>query len=214
MFQYLWKASQGERIIFCNLSLFLSNSLSAFALGGQCLNKEVSYKEQSSLAYGADWCRKEIQSATNLHGQMAEESQETLEQKDASTSRTFTDIIATCSFYDHALNLWQVALYPWLTVALNMSINYFNPRNGQSQKATKFLNVILKNVKKEIEPCESPVKEVLFAWSHQRFFFNRPKSWNMVRTTTRLIHSASESVNILSFIKQSNSKDYTRSPKI
>lgn len=176
MFQYLWKASQGERIIFCNLSLFLSNSLSAFALGGQCLNKEVSYKEQSSLAYGADWCRKEIQSATNLHGQMAEESQETLEQKDASTSRTFTDIIATCSFYDHALNLWQVALYPWLTVALNMSINYFNPRNGQSQKATKFLNVILKNVKKEIEPCESPAKEVLFAWSHQRFFFNRPKS--------------------------------------
>ena len=63
--------------------------------------------------------------------------------------------------------------------------NYFTPRSGQSQKATKFLNFILKIVKKEIARCEGPAKEVLFAWSHQRFFFNRLKSQNMVTTTTR-----------------------------
>ena len=68
----------------------------------------MSYKEQASLAYGADWCRKNIQSSTELHGQTVQQSEGNHELRNADTEGTFSDLIATCSFYDHALNLWQV----------------------------------------------------------------------------------------------------------
>lgn len=41
----------------------------------------VSYREQSSLAYGCDWSRQPCTSATDK-------------------------LIATCSFYDHSLHVW------------------------------------------------------------------------------------------------------------
>lgn len=76
--------------------------------GDQCLNKAVSYKEQASLAYGADWCRKKIQPTTESHQQA--QSEENHELRDTQSDNAFTDLVATCSFYDHALNLWQVKL--------------------------------------------------------------------------------------------------------
>jgi len=79
-----------------------------FVNGDQCLNKAVSYKEQASLAYGADWCRKKIQPTTESHQQT--QSEENHELRDTQSDNAFTDLVATCSFYDHALNLWKVKL--------------------------------------------------------------------------------------------------------
>ena len=68
----------------------------------------MSYKEQASLAYGADWCRKDIRSSTQFHVQAIQQPEENHELTNAHTEGTSADLIATCSFYDHALNLWQV----------------------------------------------------------------------------------------------------------
>ena len=70
----------------------------------------MSYTEQASLAYGADWCRKHTQSFTELHGETVQQSEGNHELTDAQTGSSLTDFVATCSFYDHALNLWQVKL--------------------------------------------------------------------------------------------------------
>ena len=78
--------------------------------GEQCLKKSVSYKEQASLAYGADWCRNKSLASTELHGQQTQQSEENDELEDSQTYAFNTDLVATCSFYDHALNLWQVKL--------------------------------------------------------------------------------------------------------
>lgn len=79
--------------------------------GDQCLEKVVSYNEQASLAYGADWCREDIQSLKELHKQTISQSEGNQELKDFELDKdneNYTDLIATCSFYDHALNLWAV----------------------------------------------------------------------------------------------------------
>lgn len=78
--------------------------------GHQSLEKVVSYKEQASLAYGADWYRKHIQ-LSRFSAQDCEQMDRNDEHKGTdllheSISDTQTDIVATCSFYDHALNLW------------------------------------------------------------------------------------------------------------
>ncbi|XP_078347237.1 diphthine methyltransferase-like isoform X2 [Oculina patagonica] len=82
--------------------------------GGQCLEKVVSYNEKASLAYGADWCRKNMQPSKELHREMLPGSEGNDELKDTDVNKnsddTHTDLIATCSFYDHALNLWNVKL--------------------------------------------------------------------------------------------------------
>lgn len=80
--------------------------------GHQSLEKVVSYKEQASLAYGADWYRKHIQ-LSRFSAQDCEQMDRNDEHKGTdllheSISDTQTDIVATCSFYDHALNLWTV----------------------------------------------------------------------------------------------------------
>lgn len=79
-------------------------------LGDQCLKKSVSYNEQASLAYGADWCRKKSLASAELHGQPTQQSKGNDELEDSQTYDFNTDLVATCSFYDHALNLWQVKL--------------------------------------------------------------------------------------------------------
>ena len=70
----------------------------------------ASYKEQASLAYGADWCRKDIQCLKELHRQTISKGNQQLRDSDLEKDEdeTYTDLIATCSFYDHALNLWAV----------------------------------------------------------------------------------------------------------
>lgn len=66
------------------------------------------------MAYGADWCRKDIQSSKELHRQTFSQLEENDELKDTDVNKnsedTHTDLIATCSFYDHALNLWKARL--------------------------------------------------------------------------------------------------------
>lgn len=74
------------------------------------MEKVVSYKEQASLAYGTDWYRKHIQ-LSRFSAQDCEQMDRNDEHKGTdllheSISDTQTDIVATCSFYDHALNLW------------------------------------------------------------------------------------------------------------
>lgn len=73
------------------------------------MKKSVSYKKQASLAYGADWCRNKTLALTELHKQTVQQSEENSEFKDSQTFECNTDLVATCSFYDHALNLWQVS---------------------------------------------------------------------------------------------------------
>lgn len=73
------------------------------------MKKSVSYKKQESLAYGADWCRNKTLALTELHRQTVQQSEENSEFKDCQTFECNTDLVATCSFYDHALNLWQVS---------------------------------------------------------------------------------------------------------
>ena len=70
----------------------------------------ASYKEQASLAYGADWCRKDIHCLKELHRQTISKGNQQLKDSDLEKDEdeTYTDLIATCSFYDHALNLWAV----------------------------------------------------------------------------------------------------------
>ncbi|XP_015759849.1 PREDICTED: diphthine methyltransferase-like isoform X1 [Acropora digitifera] len=64
--------------------------------GDQCLKTSVSYTEHGSLAYGADWC------LTSLR------LEEYNDFKDVQSNNCYTDLVATCSFYDHSLNLWHV----------------------------------------------------------------------------------------------------------
>lgn len=83
--------------------------------GDPCLEKIVSYNEKASLAYGVDWCRKDIHLSKELGGQTFTQSEGNDELKDhtevnKNSDDTYTDLIATCSFYDHALNLWKVKL--------------------------------------------------------------------------------------------------------
>jgi len=72
----------------------------------------VSYKEQASLAYGTDWCREDVQCLKESHRQAISQSEGHEELKDFDLDKnkdeTYTDLVATCSFYDHALNLWAV----------------------------------------------------------------------------------------------------------
>ena len=89
------------------------NDIALFSTSGeQCLEKVASYNEQASLAYGADWCRKDIQCLKELHRQTILQSKGNQQLKDSNLEKdegeTYTDLIATCSFYDHALNLWAV----------------------------------------------------------------------------------------------------------
>ena len=70
----------------------------------------MSYNEQASLAYGADWCRKKTLTSTELHEQSTQQSEQHNELEDSQTYDSNTDLVATCSFYDHALNLWQAKL--------------------------------------------------------------------------------------------------------
>ena len=64
------------------------------------------------MAYGADWCRKDIHLSKELRGQTFTQSDELKDHTEVNKNSddTYTDIIATCSFYDHALNLWKVKL--------------------------------------------------------------------------------------------------------
>ena len=90
----------------------------------------TSYKEHTSIAYGADWCRRQARCPAkkeNVLDQMkmrnkeqgvdcAEEqgvdcAEEQLQpQRTASDSEKSKYVIATCSFYDHLLHLWEVFL--------------------------------------------------------------------------------------------------------
>ena len=97
-----------------NLRFITANDIALFLLSGdQCLEEVVSYKEQASLAYGADWCSDDIQTCLKeLHRETVSQSEGNQELKDfdldKNSDETYTDLIATCSFYDHALNLWAV----------------------------------------------------------------------------------------------------------
>lgn len=53
------------------------------------------FHEHNSIGYGADWCR--------YHTEDLESNSEE-PQSDSSKSRY---IVATCSFYDHILKLWD-----------------------------------------------------------------------------------------------------------
>lgn len=95
-----------------NSSLLLTANALFLPSGDQCLEKVVSYNEQASLAYGADWSREDMQLLKELHKQTFSQSEGNQELKhfdlDKDKNEIYTDLIATCSFYDHALNLWAV----------------------------------------------------------------------------------------------------------
>lgn len=69
--------------------------------GDQCLKTSVSYTEHASLAYGADWCLR-YEHLTSLCLEECDDF------KDVQSKNCYTDLVATCSFYDHSLNLWHV----------------------------------------------------------------------------------------------------------
>ena len=82
----------------------------------------TSYKEHTSIAYGADWCRRQARCPAkkeNVLDQMkmrnkeqgVDCAEEKLQpQRTASDSEKSKYVIATCSFYDHLLHLWEVFL--------------------------------------------------------------------------------------------------------
>ena len=87
-----------------------------FLIGKETLELITSFKERSSLAYGADWRprldeRTICSSIDRIHlneplNDIYKEGSYSEKQELVATK----EVIATCSFYDHALHLWTVTL--------------------------------------------------------------------------------------------------------
>ena len=67
-----------------------------------CLKTVKHFEEHKSIGYGADWCRLQLQSR---------EGNPQLVPAEAGVDHSNNKhIIATCSFYDHLLKLWDYGL--------------------------------------------------------------------------------------------------------
>ena len=64
------------------------------------------YTCHSSLAYGADWCRLHFHPAPAADTEGPDSARQTASQLGTLTHR----LLASCSFYDHSLQLWRCSV--------------------------------------------------------------------------------------------------------
>lgn len=71
----------------------------------------ASYMKHKSLAYGVDWCQSRFKQRNEPNSSLLPTNSSHSESKLASSEeQTLKQLIASCSFYDHEMHVWNVTL--------------------------------------------------------------------------------------------------------